>query len=317
MKRAAWAILTAVVAALVLSANATAHAEALRHDVLLSVTTKLGGATLDATRTGITERLERPLYDIPGAEIVIAITRAGQSTVFVKLRTPAGADGARSAASAVLERLKPSLPAGIEGPQIVIPDPATMPAAYFALGSDTLSGVDVTRIARRNIVEGLQAIPHVSSIRQHGLRFDMTVAALDPQRLEAHKLTRDAVEELLRTGTGYSIEVVGPNELAVYEPHAGRPDLELLASLVLKVESGATVRLRDIAIVKRGMRAPEDDVRVNGRPSFLAEIFVSGTTLPEATLHIRDSLPAILRPLPAGMDVRIVYTCAACAERRR
>lgn len=306
-------ILTALVAAM-----PSARAEVTRHDVLLIVTTALRGANVQTTRDAISQPLENVLRDLPGLQVVISISRAGESTIYVKLRTPEGADATLAAARAKVGALKPSLPSATEGPRIDLWETRTTPVAFITLASDTLTAAALSSIGRRNLVEVLKTIPDVAAVKEHGLRFEMVVAALDPAKLAAYGLTRAGVEDLLRQRTGFSIEAVGPNDLAIYEPHAILPQPEAVSQIVLTMISGAPLRLRDVAQVERRMRAPEDDVRVNGRPAFLAEVYMSERmALAEATVQFRDSVQAALRNLPAGLDIRLVYACAACAERRR
>lgn len=315
MFRAARAFLLAITAIAFFALPS--RAESVRRDLLFSVTTTLRGAALQATRNTVTQPIELALRDLAGMEAVISISRPGESRVLLKLRTTMSGEAAQDAARAALARIKSSLPPLAEGPHLAIPEVGSAPTAYVALSSDTRSAAELTKIARKHLVEQLQMTANVSEVKQHGPRFDMTVVALDPRMLAAYKLTRDDVEHLLQIGTGYLIEAAGPNELAVYEPWSVLPDPAVLGALVLKLDSGAVVRVRDIAVVERRMRAPEDDARANGWPSFVAEVFVTGMNVPDATVHLRESLPTILRNLPAGINVRLVYDCAACAERRR
>jgi multidrug efflux pump len=293
----------------------TPRAETVLNDFLFTIKTTLPGAPLETITRDVARPLEGELGRLAGIEAVISISRAAKSTVTLKFRSARGPD---ALLAEVRDRLARSrLPPGADI-RVSVPEPSGVPIAYLSVSSDTHPILNVSEIAERFILQPLATVADITELRSHGLRKSMVAIRLDTARVAAYGLSRDDVVAALR-GAGLATETIGPDDIAVAAAAGALPpDMEALSNLVLRASAGAVIRLRDVAQIELSVRPSDVDVRFNGKPAVVAEIFVAARlALPDATRHVRDALPRLLAALPAGVDVTIVYACTRCAESPR
>lgn len=293
------------------------RAESAPNDFLFTVETTLPGAPLEAITRAVTLPLGNEFGGFSGVEAVIAISRAAKSTITLKFRSARSPDALLAEVRDRLTRSRDRLPPGAAY-HVSVPDLSAVPTAYLRISSDSHPVLTVSEIAERFVLQPLATVADIAEVRTHGLRKSMIAVRLDTARFAAYGVSRDDVAAALR-GASLAVESIGPDEIAVAAAAGARPpDIETLSNLVLKATAGAVIRLRDVAQVELGMRPSDVDVRFNGRPAVVAEIFVAARlALPDATRHLRDALQRLLAALPAGVQVTIVYACTRCAAPPR
>ncbi|MCW5772715.1 MAG: efflux RND transporter permease subunit [Rhodospirillaceae bacterium] len=304
-------------ACVVLAAVATAPAAKSQapDDVLLSVEAELPRATLDDTTHRLGLHLEQGLRDVPGVAATLAITRAGHTRVILRFRLSQD----RAAAVAAVERriaaLRSTMPLRTVGPRVA-PPAARQPAAWLALFGDRFAAFDLNALYARHVAGRMPTVPGVAAIEAYGVRARVLRLRLDPARLAAYGLTADAVAAELRQRDLAPRSAAGG--LLLLPDTATSPGPEAIADIVVKLVSGAAIRLRDFATLERGLSPAEADVRYDGRPAIVAALFARpGSDPADTTRTLRDGLAALKPSLPAGLETAILYTCARCALERR
>ena len=196
-------------------ASAAARAEAPRNDVLLTVTTRTAGADLEATVQFVARPLEAALGDFADLDAIISISRAGQSTISMKFRTPRGPNAVAGELRAKTEALRARMPAGTNGPEIAVSDSRAAPVGYLILASETRDALEFGEIAERFVIQPLSAVADIAALRAHGVRKPIIAAILDRARMAAYSLTQDEVVAALRA-RGLSFDAIGTNAIAIF-----------------------------------------------------------------------------------------------------
>lgn len=293
------------------------RAETMPGEWLITVDATLPGASIDMVARGVTAPLADSLSGFPGADVVIALSRAGTSRIILKVRAVGDPPVVLAAVRERLARDRGWLSPGTTTPRVAVPVTKDTPVAYVGFVSDTRPMVEVSEIAVRLVVAPLSTTERITQIWNFGTHYQRFISLrVDGARLAAYALSVDAVAAAIRAA-GLSVMSSGNDVLVVTNGRGPAPEVSALLDLALKVVDGPVVRLRDIGAVETVMPA-DAEARFNGQPAVIAAVFVDlELAQPEATRHVRDALARLLPNLPADITVRIAYACTSCAAPPR
>ena len=284
----------------------------------VSVETTFRGASADVIESQITQPLEDSLSGIDGVEVMTSISRAEKSQITVKFRLNRNNDGAAADVRDRVARVRSLLPANIDEPVVAKVEADAQPVIYLAFYSTRHSPLEVTDYADRFVKDRLQNLDGVSQIRIFGERRYAMRLWLDRTRLAAYGLTPQDIEAALRR---HNVEVpAGRIESSKREfTVLAETDLktaEEFNQLIVKETPGYLVRLRDVGKAEIGARDDRIYARFNGQNAVAMGVVKQATANPlDVTRAVRESLPGILRDLPAGMDVKVGYDTSIFIER--
>ncbi len=167
-----------------------------------------------------------------------------------------------------------------------------------------------------NVTDVLSRVPGVASVQVFGARDYGMRVWLDPARLKARGLTTTDVVAAIRS---QNVQVAAGQIGAPPTPSgqsfqytvnaAGRlSEVAEFENLILRVDDGAILRLRDVARVELGAQNYATSMRLNGQPSVALAIY----QLPGANaLAVADGVEAAMATLaesfPDGLEHRIAY----------
>ncbi len=287
---------------------------------VLLVFTDYTGAGPEEVEKTVTRPLEGTMSNVSNIENITSTSSKGNSMVMLEFSY--GTDMAEAANSVRdnLEFVKGFLPGDAGTPMIFKFDPSMIPIMGLTL-SGQRTPAELRRIAedivqpRVEQVEGV-ALTSVGGGRERAIRVEI------PQnRLEAYGLTLTQVANMLR---GQNIQISagsiteGTKNYLVLT--SGRYDsIEQIKNTVISYKGGQpsmmgtvsdvkTVRLRDVANVYDGLKAPETKVYINGAPGI--QIVVqkqSGTNSVQTVERIRERMERINREVPQGIEVEEVF----------
>src|SRR5436853_19195 len=187
----------------------------------------------------------------------------------------------------------------------------TVTTAYVGASADLVRGFITSPLER--VIASADGIDYVESSSAQGLstitvhlklNYD-TNAALTQIQAKTSQV-RDALaannylSALGKTkGSMVSVNLVANTNLQTVEE---------FRQLVVKSDSGAVVRLGDIADVVLGAENYEQDVRFNGQSATFMGIWVLPTANSLEVIHnVRNVLPGVRAQLPTGMKVGVPY----------
>jgi multidrug efflux pump len=273
---------------------------------LVTVSTRLTGASSEVIESQITKPLEDAIAGIDGVDILTSISRAEQSQITVRFKLSKPPEAAAADVRDRVGRVRARLPDAADEPQISKVEADATPVIWLAFTSETMSPLEVTDIINRVVKPRLQTIPGVADVQVGGDRRYAMRIWLDPDRLAAYRITVGDVEDALRK---QNLEVpAGRIESQQREfSVTTRTDLNTVpqfADIALKQAGGYTVRLRDVARVEQSAASERSYVRLNGVPSISTGIIRNATANPlEVSDGVRAVMPQIQRDLPPQLKV--------------
>ncbi len=273
---------------------------------LVSVSTRLQGASSEVIESQVTKPLEDSIAGIDGVDILTSVSRTEQSNITVRFKLSKDPDTAAAEVRDRVARVRGRLPTEADEPVISKVEADATPTIWLAYTSETMGPLELTDLINRVVKPRLQTVTGVADVQVGGdRRFAMRIW-LDPDRLAAYRLTVQDVEDAIRR---QNLEVpAGRIESQQREfSVTARTDLNTVAQfndIVLKNVGGNLVRLRDVARVQEAAASERSRVRLNGVPSVSTGVIRNATANPlEVAAGVKALMPQIQRDLPPSVTV--------------
>src|ERR1700761_9419953 len=198
------------------------------------------------------------------------------------------------------------MPPGTTPPQILNYSASTVPVLQLALTSNTLDEQKLADYATNFIRPQLLSVPGVAIPTAYGGKTREVQIDLDPQALQAKKLSAQDVADALAQQN--QIIPAGTEKIGSFEYNIKLNNsplsLQELNNLPIKTVDGATIYIRDVAYVRDGYPPQTNIVRVDGHRAAVQSILKSGdTSTLDIISDVKQKLPTILNDLPEKGDV--------------
>jgi multidrug efflux pump len=273
---------------------------------VVTVNTRLLGASSEVIESQITKPLEDSIAGIDGVDIMTSISRTESSQITVRFKLSKDPDTAAAEVRDRVSRVRSRLPEAADEPVITKVEADASPTIWIAYTSDTLGPLELTDLVNRVVKPRLQTVPGVADIQIGGDRKYAMRIWLDADKLASFRLTVQDVEDALRR---QNLEVpAGRIESRQREfSVTTRTDIntvEQFSAIVLRNTGTHTVRLGDVARVQEAAASERSRVRLNGVPSISTGVIRNATANPlEVAAGVRAVLPQIQRDLPPSVTV--------------
>jgi multidrug efflux pump len=275
---------------------------------VVTVNTKLVGASAEVIESQVTKVLEDSIAGIDGVDILTSISRSEQSLITARFKLEKNPDDAAADVRDRVSRIRGRLPDSIDEPIVAKVEADAFPVIWLAFSSDVQDALEITDIINRIVKPRLQTVPGVADVQINGDRKYSMRIWLDPDRLASYRLTTQDVEDALRR---QNLEVpAGRIESQQREFNVtARTDLNTesqFGAVALKVASGFTVRLKDVARIEQAPFSERSNVRLNGVPAVSVGVIRNATANPlDISAGVREVMPKIQQDLPAGLRVQV------------
>jgi multidrug efflux pump subunit AcrB len=276
------------------------------------------GATLDDTVLQVTERLERRLQEVPGLDFLTSYTRPGVTTIFVNLRgdtPPSKVPDRWYDVRKKIGDIRHTLPSGVVGPGFddEFGDVFGIIYGFTADGFTKRELRDHVEAARSRLL----AVPDVSKIEILGAQDEQIFLEFSPQRLAALGLDYPALIAALQAQNAVrpaGVVQTGDERISLRVSGAFDSERDLLD--VNFVANGRTVRLGDIAEVRRGYADPPQPMfRVNGKPAIgLAIAMREGGDILALGRNVKQAMADLQTDLPIGIEPVLVADQAVTVD---
>src|SRR5471030_1697884 len=208
--------------------------------------------------------------------------------------------------TSVSQTVLKQMPPGITPPQILNYNASTVPVLQIALTSNTIDEQKLADYATNFIRPALVSVPGVAIPTPYGGKTREVQIDLDPQALQAKKLSANDVATALAQQN--QIIPAGTEKIGGFEYNIKLNNsplaLDELNALPIKTVDGATIYIRDVAHVRDGYPPQGNVVRVDGHRAVLMSILKNGSA---STLDIiagvKAQLPRIEATLPPGLKL--------------
>ncbi|WP_374662735.1 efflux RND transporter permease subunit [Inhella sp.] len=285
---------------------------------VVTVSTRLAGASSEVIESQITKTLEDSIAGIEGVEVLTSISRSERSQITVRFKLNKDPDNAAADVRDRVARVRNRLPQATDEPQVGKVEADAQPMMRIAFPSDQMSPLEVTDYVNRVVRPKLQTALGVADVEVNGDRRYAMRIWVEPERLAAYRLTVQDVEDALRR---QNLEVpAGRIESEQREFNVtARTDLNTPAQfedIVVAQRGGLPVRLRDVARVEEAAADERSRIRLNGRPSVGLGVVKQATANPlEVSAAVNKMLPAIRDELPPGLEMELAVDTSVFIDR--
>ncbi|MBX3386076.1 MAG: efflux RND transporter permease subunit [Phycisphaeraceae bacterium] len=288
---------------------------------VVSISTTYRGASAAVIDAEITKRLIDQLSGIEGIRTIESTSSDESSRIDVEFTLGRDIDLAAADVRDQISRTRRNLPDAADDPIVTKASSDSSPIMWISLTSETLSPMEMTDFAQRNLAEPISIISGVASIRIGGERryairiwLDRTAMAargvtVDDviQRLQAENLELPAgrVESLTREFSVRALSRLRTSEefaaLVIREGQNGAAGTAASAAA-----SSSRVLMGDVARVEMGPQNDRTDFWVNGKRSVsVGVIRQSNANTIEVADAVREEVSRLRSLLPPEIDMQI------------
>ncbi|WP_224362313.1 efflux RND transporter permease subunit [Hyalangium versicolor] len=277
---------------------------------VVTVTTRLEGASPEVVETEISEKIEEAVNTISGIDELRSTSSEGVSQVFVTFVLDKDINVAAQDVRDHVSTALPNLPQGIDQPVITKLDPDSSPILYIALRRPESASVrEATELADKRVKREIENIPGVGQVTIVGGRERQVNVWLDAEALRAHGLTAADVQRALASqnleSPGGRVQT-GPRDLTLRVE--GRVEsVEELARIVIRTTNGHSIRVQDVARVEDSQVEEETSASLDGQPTLVMSMRKqSGENTVAVVKGVRERLTRIQSGLPNGYKLEVV-----------
>jgi len=285
---------------------------------VVSVRTVYEGASSAVIESQVTRPLEDTLAGIEGIDTIKSESREEVSQITIEFRLERDPDAAAADVRDRVSRARGQLPDDVEEPIISKVEADANAIIWLAFYSDRHSALEITDYADRFVQDRLQTVPGVASVIIGGQRTYAMRLWLDRNRLAAHGVTVQDIENALRKR---NIEIPGGRIESMEREFTVLAETDLRTpgqfnELIIRDVDNTPIRLRDVGYAEIGAQDERNLVRVNGRSAVGLGIVKQSTANTLAVAQgIKGELPEIREGLPEGMQLEVAFDTSIFIEK--
>jgi HAE1 family hydrophobic/amphiphilic exporter-1 len=288
----------------------------------LTVRTEYEGAAPAEIENLISQPVEEALGVVNNVHKIHSVSRSGVSDVVLEFAWGTDMESASLDVRDKLDVLQ--LPLQADNPVLLRFNPSTDPIMRLDLvATDAARGFDeaalkrLRRFADDDLKRRLEPIEGVAAVKVGGGLEDEVEVAVDQHQLARVGLAMsDVVARLEQENVNVSagrVEDGGQRYLVRTINQFG--NLDQMGDMVLKLDAGVPVRLKDVATVAQGHKERQGIVRVDGREAVELAIYKEGDANTVAVANgIRAALEKLQPTMPKDANVRVVDDASVFIE---
>src|SRR5688500_3417405 len=275
------------------------------------ITTVYFGANAETVRGCLTTQIERAGSAISGVDYVESTSRAGVSTINIRLKLNHSSTTALAEVTARLQQVRSELPAEAEPPVIEV-QRADRPYASFYLSftSTERSVPAITDWLVRTLQPQLATLSGVQRVTIEGGRQIAMRIWIDPDRLAALNLSPGDVQAALRRNN-YLAAVGRTKGNLVQVNLLANTDLRStneFENLIIADRAGAIVRLSDVARVELGAEEADMVAKYSEKEGVYLGVWpLVGSNEIEVAHRLRDEMERLRPTLPKDIELRLAW----------
>ena len=270
----------------------------------VTVITEARGMAPEEVELLVTFPVESVLNGAPGVRRVRSVSAAGISVVWVEFDWGEEIYRARQM---VTERLQAArLPASVDPPQLGPVSSVMGEITFIALTSETVSPMELRRVAETVVRRALLSVPGVSQVVPIGGDVREYQVEADPIALAQRGLTIDDLTEALErssrsSAAGFHIDRGQEYLVRGLGRARGAADL---AATVVRSDGATPILVGDVARVHEGTEPKRGTAAYRARPALILSVQKQpGTNTLTLTREIDRLLAELSRSLPAGVRI--------------
>lgn len=275
----------------------------------LEISVVYPGGTATQVDEGITQRIEEAISSVAGIKTITSRSNSGYASVVVKKNTDVALDRLMEDIRNQVESIQ-GFPALAERPRIYRNEYTNLAAFVMVYGGhrDDISD-DILQQVSSRVERALKKNPAISKVTNLGKRKRLLVIEPIPEQLQRYGLQ---IEELAGHIRQWSVEYRSgqlrtDRGTIVLQGSTLADNLTKLKNIPIVTTGNASVRLSDIAVVKRDYEQTDSIVRYQGLPAIALMV---STSQKDNLFHISEATQSVLEPLrptlPDGIQLDVM-----------
>jgi len=268
------------------------------------------GADPSTMAATVAAPLERALSNVAGITEMTSSSTLGTSAVTIQFDLSRKIDMAARDVQAAINAAIPDLPGDLpSSPRLRKANPNSQPVLIIALTSTNLATDTLYDLADTFIAQRMSQVDGVAEVQVSGSEQPAIRVRLDPARLAAMNLSLEDVRNAINMANTSSPVggIDGADTFLTLATNGQMSAAEDYAQIVLRMRSGAMVRLGDVAKVERATRNSRSAGWHDGKPAVLIQV----TKQPDANVietvdGVKAILPQLQKWIPAGVNFSIM-----------
>ena len=239
-------------------------------------------------------------------------SKSVQNVALIKIYFYPGTDMSQALAQVVsyVDRSRAFMPPGTVAPFVVRYDAGTVPVGQLVFSSDTRSVGEIQDLALNRVRPAFATIPGVSAPPPFGASQRTVVIRVDPDRLREMQMSPDEVARAVASGNaivpGGNLRTGDITRIA--QLNSPVPSIRDLEALPIRVGSGPTVFLRDVATVNDSSDVATGYALVQGRRTVYIPVTKrSDASTLDVVRRVRAELPRFQSLIPEDIHVEFDF----------
>ncbi len=278
------------------------------------------GATAQQVAEQVTDKIERTLQEVPGADKIRSYSKPGESQIIFQLKDSTKAADVANTWYTVRKKIgdvRGTLPGGIQGP-FFNDEFGDVYGVIYALQADGFSNAEV-KVFADDVRQQLLRVPDVAKVELFGVQDEKLYIEISQKRLS--QLGLDLNQVLAQLGQQNAVESAGavqtPLDVVQVRVAGQFEAVSQLRAMPIRGSTGNQLRLGDIAEIRRGYVDPASiKVRHQGQEVIAlgismakgGDIIALGQSLQQVTDRLRKTLPAGIELVQLQDQPRAVST---------
>lgn len=282
----------------------------------LTVRTEYEGAAPLEIENLITQPVEEVLGVVKNVRKLHSVSRTGQSDVILEFTWGTDMDMASLEARDKLELLQ--LPLEAKKPLLLRFNPSTDPIVRYGLygrsddrGFNEAELKQLRRFADDELKKRLEPVPGVAAVKVGGGLEDEVAVEIDQQKLSQLGI---GVEDVVQRLKDENVNISGGRIEEGSQRYLVRTinqfaNVDEMRELLVRIDNGVPIRLKDIARVHQSYKEREGIVRIDGREAIELAIYKEGDA---NTVSVADGVKAAVarmrdnKTLPASAELKVI-----------
>jgi hydrophobe/amphiphile efflux-1 (HAE1) family protein len=276
----------------------------------INVSASLPGADPETMATSVAAPLERQFGRIAGVTEMTSTSYRGTTSIVLQFDLNRNINGAARDVQAAINAARGFLPSNLpNNPTYRKINPADAPILIVALTSDNLTRAEMYDAASSIMQQRLSQVEGVGQVFVGGASLPAVRVELNPTALNSYGISLEDVRGVLsRTNTNHPKGQIGDSyrswEIDANDQlhHAYQ-----YTPVIVSYQSGAAVRLQDVASVEDSVEDLRTAGLVNGKPAVMVIIFRQPNANIIGTVdRVRDLLSQLEAAMPGGIKFSII-----------
>ncbi|HMH32791.1 MAG TPA: efflux RND transporter permease subunit, partial [Puia sp.] len=267
-----------------------------------------GGLSPQQMEGFITSYYEYHFLYITGIKFVES--KSVQGVSLIKLQFHEGTDMANAMAEVVsyATRARSFMPPGTLPPFVMRYDAGSVPVGQLVFSSETRSLNEIQDMALFKVRPAFSSLPGVSAPPPLGGNQRTILIKADPERMRSYNLTpNDLVMAIAKSNTISPAGNIRVGDMTLITPSNSVVDnFKELENTPLKLGSGASIYVRDVANIENGADITTGYAMINGKRSVYIPVTKrSDASTWDVVQRIKKALPDMQAAVPA--DIKVSY----------